>query len=86
MNFIDVLNTATATISDYALAKKLGIKPNTVSNWRNRGSIPNDNLLDQIAVIANIPVEKVYYAAYAEKVGNPVVSEFLRSHAGTPAH
>lgn len=86
MNFIDVLDAATATISDYALAKKLGIKPNTVSNWRCRGSIPKDNLLDKIAKLAGIPVEKVYCAAYAEKVGNPVVSEFLRSKAGTVTH
>lgn len=79
MNFIDVLNTATTQLSDYALAKKLGISRNTVSSWRNRGSIPKDGLLDQLAEISKIPVEKVYFAAYAEKIHNPIAAAAFRN-------
>lgn len=81
MNFIDILNTATTHISDYALAKKLSISTATVSAWRCRGSIPNDELLEKIAEIAKLPLETVYCAAYADKIENPVVSDFLRSKA-----
>lgn len=81
MNFIDVLNTATTELSDYALAKKLGINRKTVSAWRNRGSIPNDDVLEELANISGLPVEKVFYAAYADKIHNPMISSLLRQSA-----
>lgn len=81
MNFIHVLNTATAQVSDYALAKKLNIRQSTVSAWRNRGTIPSDEILEKLAEMSGIPVEKVYYAAYAEKVHNPIVAELLRENS-----
>ena len=64
-------NAATTVLSDYALAKKLNISRNTVSAWRNRGCIPNDDILDQLAELSGLPVEKVYFAAYAEKFITP---------------
>ena len=81
MNFLDVLNTATADVSDYGLAKKLKISTSTVSAWRNRGTIPTDDVLEKLAEISKIPVEKVFYAAYADKVHNPVVAQLLRQSA-----
>jgi len=78
MNFIDVLNAATSELSDNKLSKKLGIGRTTVSNWRNCGYIPNDAILDQLAEISGIEPMKVYYAAYAEKIHNPKVSEAFR--------
>lgn len=81
MNFIDVLNTATTDCSDYALAKKLKIRTSTVSAWRNRGSIPEDSTLEKLAEIADLPIEKVLCAAYADKVHNPVVAQILRQSA-----
>lgn len=81
MNFIDVLNTATADLSDNKLSKKLGIGRATVSSWRNRGSIPEDWILDKLAEMTGIPVEKVYFASYADKVHNPMFSALLRNYS-----
>lgn len=85
MNFIDVLNTATAGISDYRLAKNLHISCNTVSAWRRRGTIPNDEVLEKLAEIAELPLEKVLFAAYADKVHNPVVAQLLRENSNLAA-
>jgi transcriptional regulator with XRE-family HTH domain len=81
MNFLDVLNTATADLSDNKLSQKIGISRQTVSSWRTRGSIPEDDILEKLAAIADIPVEKVFYAAYAEKVHNPIVAQLLRQNS-----
>lgn len=79
MNFIDVLNAATTQLSDNKLSKELGVRRQTVSSWRNRGYIPSDDILEKLSEISGIPVEKVYFATYADKVGNPVVSALLRN-------
>lgn len=81
MNFINVLDAATAQLSDNKLSKQLGISRTTVSGWRNRGSIPEDEVLEKLAEISGIPVEKVFYAAYAEKVHNPIVAALLRNNS-----
>ncbi|MBL0709811.1 MAG: helix-turn-helix transcriptional regulator [Colwellia sp.] len=79
MNFLDVLNTATTELSDNKLSQKLGVRRQTVSTWRNNGSIPEDDTLDKIAELTGIPVGKVYFIAYAEKTHNPVVAKLLRN-------
>ena len=81
MNFIDVLNTATTSLSDYALAKQLNISRTTVSAWRNKGTIPEDETLEKLANLAGIPVEKAIYAAYADKAHNPLVAKLLREQS-----
>jgi transcriptional regulator with XRE-family HTH domain len=81
MNFLDVLNTATTSLSDNKLSKKLGIGRTTVSAWRNRGTIPEDEILDKLAELTGIPVEKVYFATYADKVENPMVAALLRNYS-----
>ncbi len=81
MNFLDVLDTATADLSDNKLSKKLGVKRQTVSTWRNRGSIPEDDILDKLAEITGIPAEKVYFASYADKVHSPMFSALLRNYS-----
>ncbi|PHR81616.1 MAG: hypothetical protein COA59_15550 [Colwellia sp.] len=81
MNFLDVLNAATTDLSDNKLSKKLGIGRATVSSWRCRGSIPEDEILDKLAELTNIPVEKVYFAAYADKIHNPVVAQLMREYS-----
>ena len=85
MNFLDVLNTATVDLSDNKLSKRLGISRTTVSAWRNCGTIPNDDTLEKLADISGLPVEKVFYAAYAEKVHNPVVAQLLRKNSNLAA-
>jgi transcriptional regulator with XRE-family HTH domain len=81
MNFLDVLNVATADLSDNMLSKKLGIRRQTVSLWRNRGTIPEDETLEKLAALAGISTEKMFYIAYAEKINNPVVASALRQFA-----
>jgi transcriptional regulator with XRE-family HTH domain len=81
MNFLDVLNTATVELSDNKLSQKLGIRRQTVSSWRNRGSIPEDEVLDKLAELTGLPVEKVYFAAYADKIHNPLVAKLMREQS-----
>lgn len=81
MNFIDVLNAATVELSDNKLSQKLGISRTAVSNWRNGGNIPHDHILDKLAEISGIPVENVYFAAYADKVHNPLVAQAMRNYS-----
>jgi len=86
MNFLDVLNAATTELSDNKLSKKLGISRTTVSNWRNCGNIPHDDILDQLAEISGLPIEQVYFAAYADKVHNPVAAKAFSQMASVRAH
>ena len=81
MKFLDVLNAAAAGLSDNKLSQKLGIRRQTVSGWRCNGKIPEDEILEILAELSGIPAEKVFYAAYAEKIHNPIVSSFLREHS-----
>jgi len=81
MKFIDVLNAATTELSDNKLSKKLGIGRATVSSWRNRGSIPEDWILDKLSELTEIPVEKVYFAAYADKINNPLAARAFRQQS-----
>jgi len=85
MNFLDVLDAATTELSDNKLSKKLGIARTTVSAWRNRGTIPEDVVLDKLSELTGISVEKVYFAAYADKIHNPVVAEALRNYRSVAA-
>jgi len=68
MNFIDVLNAATTELSDNKLSKKLGVSRTSVSGWRNYGHVPHDAVLDKLAELSGLPIEKVYFAAYADKI------------------
>lgn len=81
MNFLDVLNAATTELSDNKLSQKLGIGRTTVSAWRNRGTIPEDAVLDKLADLTGLPVEKVYFAAYADRIHNPLVAKALRDYS-----
>jgi transcriptional regulator with XRE-family HTH domain len=76
-----VLNAATVDLSDNMLSKKLGITRQSVSLWRNRGTIPEDETLEKLADLTGIPLKKVFYAAYAEKVHNPIVAQLLRENS-----
>jgi transcriptional regulator with XRE-family HTH domain len=78
MNFIDVLNSVTADGSDYAAAKKLGITRQMFSKYRNGLKTPSDETLDKMAELSGLDPIKVYCAAYAEKIPNPVVAEQFR--------
>ncbi|MBU2871982.1 helix-turn-helix domain-containing protein [Colwellia sp. E2M01] len=78
MNFQDVLNAVTAGDSDYLTAKKLGITRGTFSKYRCGNKTPSDETLDKMVELSGLPAEKVYLAAYAEKLHNPVVAEAFR--------
>jgi transcriptional regulator with XRE-family HTH domain len=81
MNFIDVLNAATTELSDNKLSQKLGISRQSVSLWRTGETIPKDEMLEKLAEISGIPVEKVLCAAYADKIHNPIIAELLRNNS-----
>ena len=78
MNFQDVLNATTQGHSDGMTAKKLGITRQAFSGWRNGHRIPEDPMLDKIIELSGLPVEKVYLAAYAEKLHNAKAAAAFR--------
>jgi len=78
MNFLDVLNTATQGDSDGMTAKKLGITRQAFSGWRNGRRIPEDEMLDRLAELSGLPVEKVYLAAYADRLHNSKAAKAFR--------
>lgn len=55
-NIIERLKLATSTKSDLDLAEKLGIRSNTISNWRARSTIPFEHI-DVIAQETNVPFD-----------------------------
>lgn len=55
-NIILRLKMATSTKSDLELAEKLGIRSNTISNWRARSTIPFEHI-DVIAQETNVPFD-----------------------------
>ena len=61
--------------SDYALAKKLGVRPSHISNYRNGRSCPDDKMAVRLAKLLDIdPLEIVAVANYnrAVRTENPV--------------
>lgn len=79
MHFSEVLNAATAHLSGYAVAKKLGISSQAFYQFRSGKKIPSDRLLDELAIIAGLNPVDVYLAAYAEKLGNADIADKFRS-------
>ena len=78
MNFQDVLNTVTQGHSDNQTSKKLGVSRTAFSNWRNGRRVPEDEILDRMVELSGLPVEKVYLAAYAEKLHNAKAAAAFR--------
>jgi len=59
--------------SDYRAAKELGISPNTVSSWRRRGSVMNDEIGVKAAEILGLEEKFILMCLQAERtVGSPV--------------
>ncbi len=61
--------------SDYGLAKKLGVRPSHISNYRNGRSCPDDKMAVRLAKLLDIdPLEIVAVANYnrAVRTENPV--------------
>jgi hypothetical protein len=78
MNFQDVLNAVAQGHSDGMTAKKLGATRQAFSHWRNGRRIPEDEILDRMIELSGLSVEKVYLAAYAEKLHNSKAAAAFR--------
>jgi transcriptional regulator with XRE-family HTH domain len=78
MNFQDVLNSVTTGCSDNKTSQKLGITRQMFSAYRNGRKLPSDEVLDKMVELSGLPVEKVYLAAYAEKLHNAKAAEAFR--------
>lgn len=79
MYLSDVLNAATAQLSGYAVAKKLGISSQAFYQFKNGKRIPSEKILDQLAIITGLNPVDIYLAAYAEKLGNTDIADKLRN-------
>ncbi len=73
--YLDLAIARHALRSDYGLAKKLGVRPSHISNYRNGRSCPDDKMAVRLAKLLDIdPLEIVAVANYnrAVRTENPV--------------
>ncbi|WP_197075771.1 transcriptional regulator [Salinivibrio sp. KP-1] len=64
--------------SDYALAKKLNLKPSTVSKWRVKKSIPEWSAVFELVDLAGDTDQNVVWRVLQEKEENPRLINTLR--------
>lgn len=57
-------------VSDYRLAKELGIRATTISNWRNRGTVMDDETAEKAAELAGFDAGYVLACLAAERAKN----------------
>ncbi|WP_288254057.1 helix-turn-helix domain-containing protein [uncultured Hydrogenophaga sp.] len=68
--WIDRLKEARGLDSDYKAAKALGVKPQTVSNYRARGSTLDDEMAMRVASALGAPPEAVILDQTMERTKN----------------
>ncbi len=67
--YLDLAIARHALRSDYGLAKKLGVRPSHISNYRNGRSCPDDKMAARLAKLLEIdPLEIVAVANYDRAV------------------
>ncbi len=68
-HYLDRAIARHALRSDYGLAKKLGVRPSHISNYRNGRSCPDDKMAVRLAKLLEIdPLEIVAVANYNRAV------------------
>lgn len=53
-DYLDAARTRAGLPSDYALAKRLSVKPSAVSNWRNGRAVPEPLIAYHLAELSDI--------------------------------
>lgn len=71
IELMDKAKTCQGLPSDYALAKKLNLKPSTVSKWRVKKSIPEWSAVFDLVDLAGESDQNVVWKILHEKEENP---------------
>lgn len=71
IEMVDELKSLNGNASDYRIAQILGVKPQTVSSWRLRGSIFDDETALKVAAALGYQPEYVVACVHAERAKTP---------------
>lgn len=63
--------------TDYRVAKELGVKPNTVANWRKRGSVMSAETGEKAANLLGMEEKFILYCLEAERLMGSVVFDVV---------
>ncbi|WP_416308549.1 XRE family transcriptional regulator [Neptunicella sp. SCSIO 80796] len=66
-DLLDKLKAAYNLPSDYAIAKKLGVKPSCVSRYRNHGGTFDDSIALEVAELLELNPLSVVASMHAER-------------------
>jgi transcriptional regulator with XRE-family HTH domain len=69
--FLDAVKQRHGVTSDYALAKLLGVRHTTISNYRTMRSRLDDQMAIKVARLLDMPPEAVMVAAHGERAKLP---------------
>mgnify|MGYP003471410918 CR=1 FL=1 len=69
--FLDAVKQRHGVTSDYALAKLLGVRHTTISNYRTMRSRLDDQMAIKVAKLLEMPPEAVMVAAHGERAKLP---------------
>jgi transcriptional regulator with XRE-family HTH domain len=78
MNLDTLLDAVCAGKSDNKTAQKLNISRVTFSKYRNKRSIPNNDVLDKFIKETGFNPVLVYAVAYAERIDNKEIAKSFR--------
>jgi len=81
VEIIDRIKQAQGVVSDYAVAKLLGVRPSTVVHYRSGDRTMSDDVLPRAAQLADVPLSAAAAAVAAERTRNPLVRKALETVA-----
>lgn len=81
LDFVELLKKQLDIKSDYGISKLLGIKQQTLTSWRTRGSVMSEKIGEIVADKLNIPLSFVSVSLAAERSKCPNVKKELQALA-----
>jgi transcriptional regulator with XRE-family HTH domain len=75
IDLVDRARAAQGGISDYRIAKILGIHPNSVSGWRTAGKLPSNPIAMRLAELAGVDPVETMLAVNIERSTTPADRE-----------
>jgi hypothetical protein len=79
--WIDKVKAAHGWESDYRVAKELGFRPNTISQYRSHGGTLDEGIAVKVAISLGEKPEAVVFDQLAERVKSPDLRSALLAEA-----
>ena len=80
-DLVDAVKEAKSIASDYELAKRLGLKPQTISNYRHGRSQMSEETAVAIAAMIGRPAAPILVQLAAERAKTPEVARIWKDVA-----